>query len=408
MLERMSGPLCDALLEQEQIAGSWSRSNTRVGSSSRWTTAGRGIATIISSRDMLRTRLARREPELIAGARPTRAAAWHEANGSPRRRDLLRPGSHRHRPSRPARRLPSPSPPTTADGVQPSASGSARFDDRSISTIRRIGPGRMDPCAGGRAPSWRCAGRRSDDDGRRPMPDGGASKAGWVAMMRVFIARGTTEQLQADAVASVEGILAAGPWSAVASFCAPIHTSSSARRAAPTRCSPRRWRPADAVGAFTGRVSRQPANAACRRCWGWCCRPRLADGARGGPVGRLGEYSTTAMVCAASARWRPRRATWCRRAGAGARREAAVDAHLRYALARRAHPDRARPGPVLLSDAAGGPQPPRRDRRDPAAPARASASSLRSTEALRRRVGMQADIRLILARPPPSCGSCRS
>ena len=61
---------------------------------------------------------------------------------------------------------------------------------------------------------WADAAERSTVDG--PMPDGSASKAGWMAMMRAVIARGSIEQMQADAVASMEGISQTGAWWPVA------------------------------------------------------------------------------------------------------------------------------------------------------------------------------------------------
>ncbi len=44
------------------------------------------------------------------------------------------------------------------------------------------------------------------------MPDGSASKAGWVAMMRAVIARGSMEQMRADALQAAEGVSRDGAW----------------------------------------------------------------------------------------------------------------------------------------------------------------------------------------------------
>ena len=149
MLERMSGPLCDALLERTgsaEILQSLERSNLFVvpldnrGAWSRYHHL---------FQDMLRTRLARREPELIAELN-RRAAAWHEADGSPEEAiPYVRAAGDTDHVARLVGALVLPAyyggrGATVRQWTAGSTTGRS-------STTRRSGAGRLDPCAGGRA-----------------------------------------------------------------------------------------------------------------------------------------------------------------------------------------------------------------------------------------------------------------
>ena len=83
VLGRMSGPLCDAVLEAERLGRRfWSRAHAPTCLWCRWTPTGSGTAITTCFQELLRSDLARAEPDLDTPLL-ARATEWCEANGQP-------------------------------------------------------------------------------------------------------------------------------------------------------------------------------------------------------------------------------------------------------------------------------------------------------------------------------------
>jgi LuxR family maltose regulon positive regulatory protein len=121
VLERRCGPLCDAVLDTKgsgQVLASLEDSNLLVVPLDRRREWYRYHQLF---RELLLADLRRREPELVSVLH-ARAAAWHEANGLPRRRSIMPrpPGTPTGSPGWSRRSLSPPMPPA---GPTPSAAG---------------------------------------------------------------------------------------------------------------------------------------------------------------------------------------------------------------------------------------------------------------------------------------------
>ncbi len=304
VLERMSGPLCDALLERTgsaEILQSLERSNLFIVPLDN---RGAWYRYHHLFQDMLRTRLAQREPELIAELN-RRAAAWHEANGSPE--EAIPYAQAAGDTDRVARLVGALVLPAYYGG----RGATARrwigwFDDRSIEPYPAVAVlGAWIHALAGEpelAMRWADAAERSTVDGR--MPDGSASKAGWIAMMRAVIARGSVEQMQADAVASMEGISQTGAWWPVALLVRAYSHLLVGETDRADKVFADALAASNAVGAFTtSQLSAAERSLISMEAGDVAAAAALASEARGSVLRwRLGEYSTTAVVCAASAR----------------------------------------------------------------------------------------------------------
>jgi LuxR family transcriptional regulator, maltose regulon positive regulatory protein len=217
VLDRMTGPLCDAVLERNDSARmleSLEQANLFVVALDHHREAYRYHHLF---RDMLRSELERREPELVSELN-RRAAAWCARHGTP---ELAIDYA------------------TAAGELDMAADLVGRFvfpfyRTGRVATVERWLGTFDDPLLLRKYPAvatlgtWVHALRGRPDDAERwahgvetseyegPMPDETPSLAPWAAMVRALLCRQGVEQMRADAEAAREGLAPASPWCAVA------------------------------------------------------------------------------------------------------------------------------------------------------------------------------------------------
>ena len=304
VLERMSGPLCDALLERTgsaEILQMFERSNMFV---VPLDTRGEWYRYHHLFRDILRARLERREPGLIPELN-RRAAAWHEANGV---LEEAIPYAQAAGDDDHVARLVGA---LTLGAYYSGRETTTRrwigwFDDRSIEPYPALAVlGAWVHALVGEAEAalrWADAAGRSTVDG--PMPDGSASKAGWVALLRATMARGSLQQMRADALLATETITRDTAWWPTA----VLVLGYSHLLVGETDRADDLFTDALAAANALGPVAPSHLAAAERSLIAMETGDSHAAASLAGQarevarIARLGDYSTTALVCAASAR----------------------------------------------------------------------------------------------------------
>jgi len=304
VLERMSGPLCDALLERTrsaEILQMFERSNLFV---VPLDTRGEWYRYHHLFRDMLRARLERREPELTPVLN-RRAAAWFEAAGAPEEAiPYAQAAGDTDRVARLVGAL-------TLGAYYGGRQATTRrwigwFDDRSIEPYPALVVlGAWVHALVGEAETalrWADAAERSTADG--PMPDGSASKAGWVALLRAAVARGSLEQMRADALQATEEIAQGAEWWPVA----VLVLAYSHLLVGEIDRADELFSGALAAASVLGASSTSQLAAAERSLiaieagYGDAAAALAGQAREVTHIARLGDYSTTAVTCAASAR----------------------------------------------------------------------------------------------------------
>jgi LuxR family maltose regulon positive regulatory protein len=212
VLDRMSGPLCDALLEATgsgRRLESLERSNLLLVPLDRHREWYRYHHLF---RDLLRSELDRLEPESVP-ALHARAAAWCETNGEP---EMAVEHAHAAGDTRRVARLVlGLTFPTYADGRVDAARRWFRwFEDEGL--IEQYQPIAVlgavmhalvgDPAA---AELWATSAERGSYDGA--LPDG-SSMDSWLAQLRAFLCRDGVARMRRDAEIAREGLAPASPW----------------------------------------------------------------------------------------------------------------------------------------------------------------------------------------------------
>jgi LuxR family transcriptional regulator, maltose regulon positive regulatory protein len=217
VLDRMTGPLCDAVLERNDSARmleSLEQANLFVVALDHHREAYRYHHLF---RDMLRSELERREPELVSELN-RRAAAWCAQHETPEFAIEYA---------------------TAAGELDMVADLVGRFvfpfyRTGRVATVERWLGTFDDPMLLRRYPAvgtlgtWIHALRGRPDDAERwaygvetseyegPMPDGTPSLAPWAAMVRALLCRHGVERMRADAEAASAGLAHSSPWCAIA------------------------------------------------------------------------------------------------------------------------------------------------------------------------------------------------
>jgi LuxR family transcriptional regulator, maltose regulon positive regulatory protein len=217
VLDRMNGPLCDAVLDRTDSAKmleSLEQANLFVVALDHHREWYRYHHLF---RDMLRSELERREPELVTKLN-RRAAVWSTEHGAPECAIEYA---------------------AAAEDLDVVADLVGRFAfpfyrTGRVATIERWLGAFDDPLLLRRYPAvatfgtWVHALRGRPDDAERwaygvetseyegPMPDGTPSLAPWAAMVRALLCRHGVEQMRADAEAAGEGLAPSSPWCPVA------------------------------------------------------------------------------------------------------------------------------------------------------------------------------------------------
>jgi LuxR family maltose regulon positive regulatory protein len=217
VLERMSGPICDAVLERNDSARMLEALERRnlfvvaLDRSRRWYRFHRLF------RDMLRSELERREPELVAELH-RRASAWYERNGLPEA--AVEHASAAGDLEGVARLVCTAAFPAYRSGrVATVERWLALFDDPALRerypAVSAIGAwtyyGVYDLTE-----RWADAVERSRYDG--PMPDGSASLRPWAAVVRTMRFREGLDGMRADAELALAELPSTSPWRATALF----------------------------------------------------------------------------------------------------------------------------------------------------------------------------------------------
>jgi LuxR family maltose regulon positive regulatory protein len=216
VLERMSGPLCDAVLARSgsgRLLASLERSNLLLVALDRH----RGWYRYHNLfRDLLAAELDRREPELI-GRLHARAAAWCEANGLP---EMAVAHAQAAGDEDGVARL------VTALGQPAYAAGRVEtvrrwldwFEDRGLleryPTVAVLGA-ILHALLGRPAAAERCLAAAERGPAGGQVADG-STVAGWVALARAFLCREGAEQMLADARAARDGLAPASTFQGLA------------------------------------------------------------------------------------------------------------------------------------------------------------------------------------------------
>jgi LuxR family maltose regulon positive regulatory protein len=216
VLERMSGPLCDAVLVRSgssRMLESLERSNLLLVALDRhrgWYRYHRLF------HELLQAELERREPELVEGLH-ARAAAWCEANGLPEM--AIEHAQAAGDADRVARLVTILGQPAYAAGrVETVRRWLAWFEDRGL--VERY-PGLAVlgtylqallglPAA---AERWAAAAERAPAGGK--LPDGSTVES-WVALARALLCRDGVDRMRIDAQAALAGLAPASTWQAPA------------------------------------------------------------------------------------------------------------------------------------------------------------------------------------------------
>ena len=213
VLETMSGPSCDAVLEGK-------------GSARKLEALEKASVFVVPLdhrrenyryhhlfRDLLRVELAQREPELIAVLN-RRAARWCEANG--RLEAAIDHATAAGETERVARLVASVALPLCQSGGVATVEGwLQRFDDeRRLARYPLVAVlGAWVHAIRGRAAAserWLQAAEASTSQG--PMPDGSKSLRPWLALLRAALCREGAERMLADADVAVRELGAGSPW----------------------------------------------------------------------------------------------------------------------------------------------------------------------------------------------------
>jgi LuxR family maltose regulon positive regulatory protein len=217
VLDRLSGSLCDAVLEQ---TGSATRLERLEGSNllvvpldrqQQWYRYHRLL------RDLLRRELERDEPELVRVLHQ-RAADWYEQRGEAD--SAIRHAMDADDPWRMGRLVRDNFIPTYTSGrIETTRVWIAWFDDKGILdgypdvAVQAAALHIMDGHPGS-AERWADAVERAATADAADMPSGPA--AGWTPLLRALLARDGIEQMRADAIAAREAMRPGAPWSWVA------------------------------------------------------------------------------------------------------------------------------------------------------------------------------------------------
>jgi LuxR family transcriptional regulator, maltose regulon positive regulatory protein len=304
VLERMSGPLCDAVLDRRgsgRMLASLEQSNLLLVALDRH----RGWYRYHNLfHELLQAELDRREPELIEGLH-ARAAAWCEANGLPEMAvDHAQAAGDDDRVARLVAALGQPA--YAAGRVETLRRWLAWFEDRDLlaryPAVAVLGTylhallGR--PAA---AERWAAAAERGATGGK--LPDGSTVES-WVALARALLCRDGTGRMRADAQTALDGLAPASTWRAAALLLEGISYLLDAQ---PDRADPVLAHAVDvatqdrALPAAVTALGERAVVAMGRRDWHEA--GALADRALGiMRAGRLDDYPHTALVHAVAAR----------------------------------------------------------------------------------------------------------
>jgi LuxR family maltose regulon positive regulatory protein len=304
VLERMSGPLCDAVLARSgssQLLASLERSNLLLVALDRH----RGWYRYHNLfRELLAAELDRREPELI-GHLHTRAAAWCEANGLPEM--AVAHAQAAGDEDGVARLVTALGRPVYAAGrVETVRRWLAWFEDRGLleryPTVAALGAflhallGR--PAAAERSLA---AAERGGAGGQ--VADG-STVASWVALARAFLCREGVERMRADALAALDGLAPGSSFRGTALLVEGVAWLLDGRpdRADPVLADAVEVAVQDgALPAAATALGERAVVAAARRDWD--AAAALADQALGiVRAGRLDDYAHSAFVNAVAAR----------------------------------------------------------------------------------------------------------
>ena len=213
VLERMCGPLCDAVLEVTGSAGvlaNLEQSNLLLVPLDR---RGQWYRYHHLFRDMLLAELHRLEPGLMPVLH-RRAAQWHERNGQPGEalEDWMKAGE-----PDPAARL------VGTLAFPAYQQGRVATSERWFRWLEDHGPTANQPAAAvlaamisaltgkpGQAEGWAEAAEQAAAPAS--MPDGSASTEPWLALMRALLCRGGVEQMRADAELAARTMAARSFW----------------------------------------------------------------------------------------------------------------------------------------------------------------------------------------------------
>jgi LuxR family transcriptional regulator, maltose regulon positive regulatory protein len=216
VLERMSGPLCDAVLDRSgsgRVLESLERSNLLLVALDRH----RGWYRYHQLfHELLQAELERREPQLVEGLH-ARAAAWCEANGLPEMAiDHAQAAGDIDRVARLVTTLGQPA--YAAGRVETVRRWLAWFEDRNL--IERYPPvavlGTYLQALLGRpaaAERWAAAAERAPADGE--LPDGSTVES-WLALARALLCRNGVERMRTDAQTALDGLAPSSTWRAPA------------------------------------------------------------------------------------------------------------------------------------------------------------------------------------------------
>jgi LuxR family transcriptional regulator, maltose regulon positive regulatory protein len=330
VLDRMSGPLCDAVLERSDSARmleSLESANLFVVALDHHREWYRYHALF---RDMLRSELERREPETVADLN-RRAATWSVEHGKPEcaieyaaaARDLDSVANLVGRFTFPFYRT---------GRVATVERWLSKFDDpellRGYPAVAALGAwihalrGRPDD-----AERWAYAVEISEYDGA--MPDGTPSLGPWAAMVRALLSRHGVQQMRADAQAAAQGLGPSSPWLPIAFLLQGVGALLSDETTDAEALCSRAAEHATSIGAvYAGLVAHSElALLALERDDVDAAEAHVLQGRAFVADEQIGEYAPTALLLAASARVAVRRG-----AGPHARRELALAQRLRPQL----------------------------------------------------------------------------
>jgi LuxR family transcriptional regulator, maltose regulon positive regulatory protein len=216
VLDRMSGPLCDAALATSgsgRLLASFEGSNLLLVALDRRQEWYRYHQLF---RELLRAELDRREPELVPELHD-RAAAWCEANGLPETAiDHAQAAGDADRVARLVQKLAQPA--YAAGHFNTVVRWLAWFEDQGL--IQRYPPvavqgAWLHALAGQPADAERWADAAEHSSFAGTLPDGSTTES-WVALMRALLCRDGVERMRVDAQAAVAGLDPGSPWRATA------------------------------------------------------------------------------------------------------------------------------------------------------------------------------------------------
>jgi LuxR family transcriptional regulator, maltose regulon positive regulatory protein len=304
VLERMSGPLCDAVLATSgsgQVLASLERSNLLLVALDRH----RGWYRFHNLfRELLAAELDRREPELT-GRLHARAAAWCEANGLPEM--AVAHAQAAGDADAVARLVTALGRPAYAAGrVETARRWLAWFEDRGLldryPAVAVLGA-LLHSLLGRPAAAERCQAAAERSPGGGTLADG-STVASWVALARAFLCREGVERMRADARAALDGLAPASAFRGTALLLEGVAwlLDGQPGRADPVLADAVEVTVQDgALPAATAALGERAVVAAGRR--DWAAAAALVDQALGiVQAGRLDDYPHSALVHAVAAR----------------------------------------------------------------------------------------------------------